>query len=404
MTTLKRTLLIVVGIVIAGGFWFGWSFYRQHLTGIGPAILPSSGDIADLIDRNETPLVVPQGFSLDIFATDLGGPRVLVEDPNGVLIASVPSRGQIVALPDRDGDGNADETIVLADAMHHAHGLAFRCVDGACRLYVAEEDMLSYYDYDAANVKFSGRTDLVKLPTGGNHVTRSLLYLPEEDRILVAIGSTCNVCREEDPLRAAISVIEPDGNELKPYATGLRNSVFQTIHPTTGQVWATEMGRDLLGDDTPPDEINVIVEGGSYGWPNCYADNAHDTDFDTNTYVRNPCEAQFETPSRINIPAHSAPLGLAFVTGDGWPAEYADNLFVAYHGSWNRSVPTGYKVVRYQLDADGYLLAVDDFVSGWLLPDDTALGRPTGLLVKSDGQLFIADDKAGVIYRVHPTE
>ncbi|MFH1078148.1 MAG: PQQ-dependent sugar dehydrogenase [Patescibacteria group bacterium] len=404
MTALKRIALgaLLVGLGVAG--LFAWSFYRQNLQGIGPAVLPSSNDIVKLIDANTMPLAVPEGFSVGIFAKDLGGPRVLVEDPNGILIASVPSRGQIVALPDRNGDGKADEIIILADGMHSAHGLAFRCLDGTCRLYVAEEDMLSYYDYDAANVKFSGRTDLVALPSGGVHVTRSLLYLPKEDKLLVAIGSTCNVCNEQDSSRAAISVIGPDGGTLEPYAKGLRNSVFQTIQPSTGKVWGTEMGRDLLGDDLPPDEINVIEQGRNYGWPICYGDNVHDTVFDTNTYFRNPCLAPFETSSRINIPAHSAPLGLAFVTGDGWPTEYADNLFVAYHGSLNRSVPTGYKIVRYQLDADGSLVDVKDFVTGWLQPDDTALGRPTGLLVKPDGQLLIADDKAGVIYRVYRTK
>jgi len=149
------------------------------------------------------------------------------------------------------------------------------------------------------------------------------------------------------------------------------------------------MGRDLLGDDMPPDEINIIEEGKNYGWPVCYGKNIHDTDFDHNTYVRNPCMEPFETPSHIDIPAHSAPLGLAF---------YKNDLLVAYHGSWNRSVPTGYKIVKMNLDANGNYLGQEDFISGWL-QEGNALGRPVDILADR-GRIFISDDKAGVIYLV----
>lgn len=177
-----------------------------------------------------------------------------------------------------------------------------------------------------------------------------------------------------------------------------------TIDPATNQVWGADMGRDFLGDNTPPDEINILEQGKNYGWPICYGDNVHDTAFDKNTYIRNPCMTPFETSSHINIPAHSAPLGLAFATGTGWAPDYAGNLFVSYHGSWNRITPTGYKVVRYVLNADGSMQSVEDFITGWLQSDGTALGRPTGLLLKPDGQLFVADDKAGVIYRIYRTK
>ena len=285
-------------------------------------------------------------------------------------------RGQVVALPDKNGDGVADSTVVVIDKLNHPHGLAFRCLDNKCQLYIAEENALAVYDYDAATLKATNRHQLADLPAGGEHTTRSLLFLPPPN----------------------------DGGPLKEYAKGLRNSVFQAINPTTGQVWATEMGRDYLGDNLPPDEINLIDSGKNYGWPICYGQNIHDTNFDKNTYIRNPCLAPFETPSLIDIPAHSAPLGLAFITGDGWPADYAHGLFVAYHGSWNRSVPTGYKVVRYKLGPNGEYLGVEDFITGWLQTDGTALGRPVGLVAKTDGTLLISDDKAGVIYRVYRTK
>ena len=169
------------------------------------------------------------------------------------------------------------------------------------------------------------------------------------------------------------------------------------IHPVTGEIWGTDMGRDLLGDDVPPDEVNIIREGGNYGWPICYGKNIHDADFDKNTYIRNPCMEPFEQPSQIDIPAHSAPLGIAFIPEEGWPEEYWHDILVAYHGSWNRSVPTGYKIVR--IDEHGI---ATDFMTGFM-DGGEVLGRPVGLLVEPGGALYISDDRAGVIYKVART-
>ena len=180
-------------------------------------------------------------------------------------------------------------------------------------------------------------------------------------------------------------------------------------------MWVTEMGRDLLGDDLPPDEINVIpieasVNSGlsvadqnptlNYGWPNCYGKNIHDTNFDKNTYIRNPCMEPFEIPSKVDLQAHSAPLGLAFVSENSvWPKEYRDNLIVAFHGSWNRTKPTGYKLVRIKLDKNGNYLGTEDFITGWITPDG-ALGRPVDVKFGPDGALYVSDDKAGVVYKI----
>lgn len=161
-------------------------------------------------------------------------------------------------------------------------------------------------------------------------------------------------------------------------------------------MYATENGRDWLGDDLPPDEINLVEEGKDYGWPICYGKSIHDTDFDKNVYVRAPCSEPFETPALIDLQAHSAPLGLEFYYGDNFPAEYRGRLFVAFHGSWNRKVPTGYKIVSIDMNTS----TVEDFATGWLAGSNV-LGRPVDIVVAQDGSLFVSDDNAGKIYRIY---
>jgi glucose/arabinose dehydrogenase len=203
---------------------------------------------------------------------------------------------------------------------------------------------------------------------------------------------------EEDPRHGTIQVVEADGGKLQPLATGLRNAVFMTWHPVTGQVWVTEMGRDYLGDNLPPDEINIVQEGKDYGWPWCYGKQVHDAEFDPEGKKKAFC--QETVPSYINLQAHSSPLGLAFVpAAESWPQEYHHDLLVAYHGSWNRTIPTGYKIMRFKLDSEGNLSGREDLITGWLT-DDGALGRPVDILLRPDGVMYISDDKAGVVYRV----
>lgn len=206
------------------------------------------------------------------------------------------------------------------------------------------------------------------------------------------------MCNEEDDRRAKILIVNLDGTNIQEYAKGLRNTVFMAMNPNTKQLWGTDMGRDLLGDDLPPDEINIISEGKNYGWPVCYGKNIHDDNFDKNTYIRNPCMEPLETASHVDLQAHSAPLGLAFVKGTSLPTEFQNDLLVAFHGSWNRSEKTGYKIVRIQLDTQGNYLATEDFITGWL--SSKVLGRPVDIKVGPDKAVYISDDSAGVIYRL----
>lgn len=428
MKVIKKSILIALGILVLVGMAFAGRFYYLNLRGIGPALTQAPADITKLIpsaasdvpkteapsvlasttssraatsspiNNNGSPLRLPSGFSIDILAKDLPGARVMAFDSTGNIWLSQTGRGLISRLDIQDGRLIGQKKVF--SGLKNPHGLAFDPQDPDT-LYVAEETKIS-----KTVVKGGIPGDLQKvidLPKGGVHFTRTLGFGPD-GRLYVSIGSTCNVCHEDDPRYAALYSLNKDGSDFRPVAKGLRNSVFFVWNKQDNKLWATEMGRDLLGDDTPPDEINVIdINAKSvldFGWPVCYGDNIHDTVFDKNQYFRNPCQAPFELPARINLQAHSAPLGLAFVPADSvWPQEYHDNLLVAFHGSWNRSVPTGYKVVRLIPDASGNLSRQEDFISGWLTKAG-AIGRPVDLLFDQAGNLYISDDKAGVIYRV----
>lgn len=419
----KRIIGIILASLLLGLVLAVVQFYWTNLRGSGPALGKPPQNIADLIPKSATttpaasnttgiPLKLPTDFSVSIYAKGLDAPRVMTYGPDGSLLVSIPSQGKVVSLRDANGDGFAETVTTVAERLNKPHGLATRCVDEACELYIAEENQVAMYDYDNSKHVALSKKKIVDLPAGGRHVTRTLMFMPypNDQRLLISVGSSCDVCLETTQ-RAAILSVNADGTDLKPYANGLRNSVFMAIHPVSGDIWATEMGRDRLGDNLPPDEINIIKESNNYGWPTCYGKNVHDTDFDKNTYIRNPCIEPFETPSYIDLPAHSAPLGIAFFPEEGWPQEYWHNALVAFHGSWNRTEPTGYKIVRIPLDASGMPLKgatrltsrpvspEDDFITGWLT-DKGALGRPVDILIQPGGTIFVSDDKAGVIYKI----
>lgn len=371
-------LLLTTAIVMKGG-----RFYWHNLRGIGPATSKPSQDISKLLEpgQNQTnfPLKIPPGFSLSVLARGLDKPRVLVLDTHGNRIVSIPSQGRVVALKN---------IVTVVENLNEPHGLAFRNE----KLYIAETDQVSVYDYDQKTFKAKNKLKILDLPNEGGHSTRTLLI--KDNQLFVSIGSSCNICKESDNRRAAILTADLNGNNVRNYATGLRNAVFMKEHPKTGEVWVTEMGRDLLGDDIPPDEINIVKVGKDYGWPYCYGKQI------TDPFNKNQKDCQQTEPSYIDLQAHSAPLGLAFIP-DNWPEEYRDDMLVSFHGSWNRSIPTGYKIVRIKLDSGGKYEGTEDFITGWL-QGNQVLGRPVDLLFDNQGNLFISDDKAGVIYLLKP--
>lgn len=397
---MKKIILFILVALVA----WGALFVYRNLRGAAPAVLkaPVIQELVekdftpDMPSRNTTgmPLTIPDGVSLSIFARDLGAPRVLRFDPKGVLLVSIPGRGQVVALPDGNGDGVADKTVVVASGLRSPHGLAFH--EG--KLFVAEIDEVAVYDYDADMHKATNKRGIVDLPSSGIHVTRTI-DVGSDGRLYISVGSSCNVCHEKDSRRAKILVADVDGGNLHEYATGLRNSVF-FIWDAPGRMWATDMGRDLIGDDIPPDEINIVEEGKFYGWPYCYGKKVWDRQFNSSQEAQDRCTGS--APSHVDLQAHSAPLGLRFVP-ESWGKEYQGDLLVSYHGSWNRTVPTGYKVVRIKLDSTGNYEATEDFITGWLggaKGASGAHGRPVDIIFDASGVGYISDDKAGVVYRL----
>jgi glucose/arabinose dehydrogenase len=309
--------------------------------------------------------------------------------PDGALYVAERGANRIVRLPDMDADGKADRIQVVADKLSSPSSLAFH-PDGS--LYVGETPRILRLSEPDAQGVFRAREVVIRgLPVGGHH-TRTVLFSPDGRYLFVSVGSSCNVCEEEDPRRAAILRYNPDGSGEEIFARGLRNAVGITFRPGTAELWATNNGRDMLGDDLPPETVQQVRQGDDFGWPRCHAGRIRDPEFG------GPEACQGVALPDVEMQAHSAPLGLTFYTGAQFPEEYRGDLFVAFHGSWNRSVPTGYKVVRIPFD-QGRPGAVQDFAVGWL-NDGTAWGRPVDVITAPDGSLFISDDGGGIIYRI----
>ena len=349
-------------------------------------LLPQPAPSADL-----STIRLPLGFAIELFAKDLGYPRFLTLDPRGTLLVSVPRAGRVIALPDDNGDGQADAVVPVVEGLELPHGLAF--LDG--QLYVAETGRVLRFDYDPATRRVRGAPAVIvpDLPARGSHWTRTIAIGPDR-RLYVSVGSSCNSCEERDRRRAAIYRYDADGRASTPFATGLRNAVGIAFRPGTAELWATVNGRDWLGDDRPAEYVTRVEDGSFYGWPYCHwtpAGLMPDPDLGGGDH----CKA-VRRPGFL-YQAHTAPLGLAFYTGSQFPHAYRGDLLVALHGSWNRSVPVGYKVIRVRLG--GAAPAAEDFATGWLV-GGRYWGQPVDLAVAPDGALFLSDDSLGAVYRI----
>ena len=336
-------------------------------------------------------LAAPAGMNVQVYSADVPLARVMLFTPDGDLIVSR-TRAGVVSLLDRDrnADGIADGHRVLFENLDGPHGLALH--DGW--LYVAERTSISRVRFDSATGTPSGAFEriLTGLTTDGFHQTKTIGVGPD-GWLYLAHGSSCNACVEKDPRRATMMRLHPDGSGAEIYATGLRNSVGFDWAPWDGALYATDNGRDLLGDDFPPDELNRIEQGRFYGWPYVNGFGVADPDLGAD-YAGDPVP----THPVHGFSPHNAPLGIHFVRAANLPAGYERTALVALHGSWNRSAPDGYKVVALRWRDDG-TIEESNFLTGFL-NEDGIIGRPAFVTEGPDGAIYVSDDYAGVVYRV----
>jgi len=339
-------------------------------------------------------LSVPAGFVVELWTRGLPNARFLRFTPAGDLLVSTPRSGRIVLVePDANGDGQADGVRVVLQGLDRPHGIDLH--DGW--LYVGETGAIARVRFDPGTRRTEGAVERVVsgLPAGGNHWTRTLRFGPD-GWMYVSIGSSCNVCLETDPRRAAMLRFRPDGSGGEVFASGLRNSVGFDWRPGSDELYATDNGRDLLGDDFPPCELNRIVPGGFYGWP--FANGQRVPDPDLGAGREDAIAASI--PPAHGFRAHNAPLGITFLRGNLWPTSYRNAAFVALHGSWNRTRKDGYQVVSLHWRPDGRI-EERPFLTGFLR-DDEVIGRPVDVAEGPDGAIYVSDDYAGAIYRVRP--
>lgn len=343
-------------------------------------------------------LRVPEGFAATLFAAGIAPPRALLVLPDGDVLAAQSGAGRIALLRDTDGDGKADRIETFAESFELPFGLAYH--GGA--VYVGDVHAIWKLAYTPGALH-AGKRERVTEPGAmrdwDDHWTRNIAFSPKGE-LFLAEGSSENV--GEDPLpHAAVSRVRPDGT-LEPFATGLRNPVGLAFRPGTDDLYVTVNERDMLGSDLVPDYFTQIEKGDFFGWPYAYTGRHPDPDFGKK---RPDLVAKTKTPD-VLFRSHSAPLGFVFYDGKQFPAEYRGDAFVALHGSWNASPPTGYKVVRIRFangKPDG---SYENFVTGWWRSGtDPAKvwGRPAGLAVAKDGSLLIADDAGKAIWRVRYT-
>lgn len=333
-------------------------------------------------------VTAPRGLTVSVFAEGLGAPRFMALDDQGVVYVADRAGGRIVRLPDADGDGVADSAAAVLHDLDRPHSLAFH--DGY--LYVAEtHEVVRSRDADSDGVYDAPKVVVPDLPTGG-HWSRTIVFGPD-GMLYLSVGSSCNVCNEDDERRAAVLRYTADGQDGELFATGLRNAVGLAFD-ASGRLWATNNGRDGMGDDVPPETINLLTQGADFGWPRCHSGDIPDPDFAGDS----GCDGV--TPPAVTMQAHSAPLGLAFAGSDSLGGAYDGSLLVAFHGSWNRSEPTGYKVVLLPF-VDGQPTGeVIDFLAGFLLDDGESWARPVDVLPLPDGSILVSDDSGGRIFRV----
>lgn len=353
--------------------------------------------LASASEENIAQLKLPAGFSVKKFADQLGKPRILAIDATGHVFVSDREVGTVMMVHDADDDGVAEVKNVVA-TIPEAHGLF---VYGST-LYIAAVKEVYWAQINSDGTLGTPQMIINDLPDGGQHPNRTLAVGPDQ-KLYITVGSTCNACPESNPGNATLMRAELDGSARTIFARGLRNTIGFGWQPATGDLWGMDQGIDWLGDDQQEEEVNQIAEGKDFGWPYIYGDgkfNPSEEPPNDSTYTQYLSKT---TLPELGYTAHSAAMQMAFYTGTQFGTEYVNDAFIAMRGSWNRSKPSGYKVVRLHFE-NGRPVRFDDFLTGFLVNDNKAqFARLVGVAVQTDGSLLVSDDTNGVIYRISKT-
>ena len=357
-------------------------------------VADNTEEALDSLQMNMNRLNLPEGFSIALYAKDIEGARSMAMGANGTLFVGTRNEGKVYALKDTDGDYKVDENYTIASDLEQPNGVAFKDGD----LYVAAvSKMLKYADIES-QLDSPQDPELIydDYPTEFHHGLKYIAFGPD-NKLYVPVGAPCNICDSAtvDKRYASITRMDPDGSNREIVAHGVRNTVGFTWHPETEELWFTDNGRDMMGDDIPPCELNKLTEVGQhFGYPFCHGGTIKDPEYGD----QRPC-SDFVPPVQ-QLGAHVAPLGVKFGQGPMFPEAYQGHAFLAEHGSWNRSSKIGYRITMVKLE-NGEAVSYEPFIDGWLDEESQEeFGRPVDLLFLEDGSLLISDDKGNAIYRV----
>ncbi|MHB1214059.1 MAG: PQQ-dependent sugar dehydrogenase [Thiobacillus sp.] len=378
MTRINMTGLFLGMAVLAGASLY---FYRGYLAPLLPAPASASG----IVDT----LSLPAGFRIHLYADNLPGARSMALSPAGTLFVGTRDAGKVYAVEDRDGDHRADRVHTLASGLRMPNGVAFRGGD----LYVAEVSRVLRFPAIESSLGHPPQPQVVSAdyPEDGHHGWKFIAFGPD-GWLYVPVGAPCNVCDPDDPVYAGITRLDIRTGAREIYARGVRNTVGFDWHPDTGALWFTDNGRDWLGENRPPDELNRAPEAGlHFGFPYCHGAALKDPEFGTGR------DCSIMVPPALELGPHVAALGMRFYRGTQFPARYRGGIFIAEHGSWNRTVPIGYRVMFVPVHGNRPAVA-EVFAEGWLR--DGRVSGPVDVQELPDGSLLISDDKGGRIYRV----
>lgn len=342
------------------------------------------------IDKDLEQIRLPEGFRIDYYAKDVENARSMALSESGILFVGTRAQDRVYAIVDSNRDGKADETVVVASGLTSPNGVAIKDGD----LYVAEISRIIKFADIEKNFRNKPKFEVIndKFPSDRHHGWKYIAFGPD-DKLYVPVGAPCNICKSENPIYASITRMNADGTGLEVYAEGVRNNVGFDWDPKTKNLWFTDNGRDLLGNDQPADELNRATEKGMhFGYPYCHQGDIPDPEFGKGR----DC-SEFVKPVQKLSP-HGASLGMKFYTGNMFPSEYKNQIFIAEHGSWNRDEKIGYRLALVTQDGSGNT-TYKGFAEGWLQGQED-WGRPVDVLVMPDGSMLVSDDKNNAIYRI----